>query len=94
MDDDFIGEPDESRETTELRLIQSNPDPVPCGEPGDYQQAHPLGDIDIGRRRRIFQLPVRVRHLFGGHSDAAVGDVNQDTAGGQRAASDADRHIR
>ena len=92
MGEASVWEPDERREAAEFGLVQPDPDPVPGGQPGDHQQADPLGDIDI-RRRRIVQLLVRVRHLLGRHADTPVGDLDQGAAGGQNLAPDMDRHI-
>ena len=49
-------------------------DPVPPGQPGDDEQAHPAGDRDV-HDRRVVQPPVGVRHLVRAHPDALVGDV-------------------
>jgi hypothetical protein len=57
--------------------------------PGDHEQTHPLEDINF-LRGLVFQLPVCVRHLFRGHSDAPVGDINQDASAGQQLPGDFD----
>jgi len=90
--EDFVGEPDERREATEVCLVQPDPDPVPGGKPGHHQQAHPLRHIRI-RRRRILQLVVRIRQFLPGHPDAPVGDLDQGAARVQHVAGDMDRHI-
>ena len=66
-------------------MPKPDPDPVPRREAADHEQAHPPGyaDVDHGR---VVQPPVGVAHLRIGDADPAVGDVEEDTAAGQRLA--------
>ncbi len=80
-----VRQPDQRGEAAGLSVPQPDSDPVPGGQAADHEQAHPAGHGHVDYRR-VVEPPVSVRHLLVGDAHAAVGDVEEHTAAGQRLA--------
>ena len=81
--DHVVGKPHQGGQAAFEGRPEADMDPVPGGQAGDDEQAHPPGHRDV-HDGGVVQPPIGVGHLLRAHPDALVGDVQQDAAAVQR----------